>query len=181
MRPPSHRLHGLGCLLAGLALAASATPARALETVVLKLPLLETSFRVKLSELEQPQQLLGGSSDLAELDRATNGAVGQQLLEVFNRPLPIQLEALAAQASGAPLLNQALLAVSRPRSGGGSSPGADLDGRELVQAVQQAASGGQLTLLSFLRALPGETVTVDLGKALTALRRLQAQQARPRT
>ncbi|MFM7675686.1 MAG: alpha/beta hydrolase family protein [Synechococcus sp.] len=167
----------VGALTAGLALATSIAPARALENVVLQLPLMETSFRVKLSELEQPQTLLGGTSDLAELDRATNGAVGRQLLEVFNQPLPVQVEAVVNQASGTPLLTQALLAVSALGQVEGLPPGADLDGAKLNQAVQQAASGGQLTLLSLLRALPGDTVTVDLGKALTAVRRLQSQQA----
>ena len=38
------------------------------------LPLLETTFTIRLSELEKPGRLLSGTSDLAELDQATNGA-----------------------------------------------------------------------------------------------------------
>ncbi|MCT0224301.1 alpha/beta fold hydrolase [Synechococcus sp. CS-1328] len=177
MRVSRFRLRRIGWLAAGLALASAAAPARALETVLLKLPLVETSFRVKLSELEQPARLLSGSSDLAELDRATNGAVGRELLEVFNRPLPLQVEAVVDQASGTPLLNQALLAVSALGQVEGLPAGSDIGGAELAEAVRQAASGGQLTLLSLLRALPGDTVTVDLGKALATARRLQNQQA----
>ena len=60
---------GLGCLAA----AATAFPARAIEEVLIELPLLDSSFSVRVSELKSPQALMAGRSDLAELDRASMG------------------------------------------------------------------------------------------------------------
>ena len=62
-----------GCLIGSGMLGAllAATPARALEEVLIEIPLLETPFRVRLDELASPEALRRGSSDLAELDRAT--------------------------------------------------------------------------------------------------------------
>ena len=58
------QLIGLGCLVA----AATAFPARAIEEVLIELPLLDSSFSVRVSELKSPQALMAGRSDLAELD-----------------------------------------------------------------------------------------------------------------
>lgn len=50
-----------------------AAPARALEEIVIQIPLLERSFTGKVSELANPETLQNGKSDLAQLDRASGG------------------------------------------------------------------------------------------------------------
>ena len=132
--------------------------------VDLELPLLETSFRVSLKELEEPEALLEGDSDLAELNRATDGAVGRQLGRVFHTPLPVQTNRVVAQLSGTPLLQQALLAATTLGEVDGLQP--DLSGDALNRAVEEASVNGELTLLALLRAMPGESVRVDLARAL---------------
>ncbi|MFN9989232.1 MAG: hypothetical protein ACK549_03155 [Cyanobacteriota bacterium] len=79
-------------------------PARALEEVVVKIPLLETGFTIKVSELRSPEALLNGNSDLAELDRATNGNVGRQLWEVLNQPVPLTLTNIVDGSVGSHLV-----------------------------------------------------------------------------
>ncbi len=159
--------------LLGGALVPSA-PARALEQVDLRLPLLETNFTVKLKELENSAGLLSGTSDLAELDQATNGAIGRKLVALFNAPLPLQVPAVVNEAAGSPMLNQALLLVSA--LGGIDGLPAQLDGNDLSRALDKAAARGPLTMLSVMQALPGTTASVDLGRALFAVKRLSSQQ-----
>ncbi|MCH9714369.1 MAG: alpha/beta hydrolase [Cyanobacteria bacterium] len=163
-------------LLSGLAvlpLALGALPARAIDQVVLELPLLELGFTVSLRELENPQTLRQGQSDLAELDRASDGAVGRQLKNILNTPLPLQTGAVLDQVVGTPLLEQVLLAVTT--LGRVDALPQDLSGADLSRAVAEASAAGELTLLSFLRALPGESVTVDLPQAAGALQRMMGQ------
>ena len=56
---------------------------------------------------------MSGTSDLAELDRALNGAIGKQLMEVFHKPLPLSAGAFDKD-SGSPLLQQVLLVLAMP-------------------------------------------------------------------
>jgi predicted dienelactone hydrolase len=149
-------------------------PGHALERVELQLPLLETSFSVKLDELSHPDRLLSGSSDLAELDQATDGAIGRKLVALFNAPLPLQVPAVVNEAQGSPMLNQALLLVSA--LGGVDGLPAQLEGNDLSLALDRAAAQGPLTMLSVMKALPGTTASVDLGRALFVVRRLASQQ-----
>ena len=164
---------GLAPLLAAPLLAAA--PARAIETVRLRLPLLQTDFVVNVSELADPQRLIAGNSDLAELDRAMGGTLGPRITELFAAPLPVQVKSLVQNAVGSPLLEQALLAVSALGQIDDLPP--DPDGSEIDQALRRAAAGtGKITLLAFLQALPGKTVRVDLEPALRGLKRLSRQQ-----
>ncbi|MEB3319396.1 MAG: alpha/beta fold hydrolase [Cyanobium sp.] len=149
------------------------TPAAAIDQVVLQLPLLETSFTVSLRELDNPAALWSGQSDLAELNRASGGAVGQRLLEVFDTPLPIQTRQVVGQIVGTPLLQQALLAASALGRVDGLP--ADPSGAELTVAVERASATGELTLLTILRALPGKSVSVDLPRAVSMLQRMVSQ------
>ncbi|MCP9799282.1 alpha/beta hydrolase [Synechococcus sp. RedBA-s] len=149
-------------------------PARALEQVELRLPFLEFSFSVKLEELSNPASLLSGTSDLAELNQATSGAVGRQLIALFNAPLPLQVPAVVNEAEGSPMLNQALLLVSA--LGGIDGLPAQFNGNDLSRVLDKAAAQGPLTMLSVMRTLPGSTASVDLGRALFAVRRLASQQ-----
>ena len=149
-------------------------PAAALEQIDLLLPLLETTFTIKLSELQNPGGLLTGSSDLAELDQATNGGVGRRLVEFFNYPLPLQTKAVVGKVEDTALFNQALLLVSA--IGGIDGLPANLDGQQLSDVLDRAAAKGPLTMLTVLKALPGQTASVDLELALFAARRLASQQ-----
>ncbi len=167
-------LRRLFASLAALPLGLVALPAQAIELVQLQLPLLDLSFSVHLSELENPEALWRGSSDLAELNRASGGSLGRQLQQVFDTPLPVQTRQVVDQVVGTPLLQQALLAATTLGQVHGLKDG-DLSGEAISRAVDQAAARGPLTLLSFLRALPGQSVTVDLPRALAALRRMVAQ------
>ena len=164
-------LAGFG--LAG-ALALGATPpAMAIEEVLIKLPLVHTSFRVRVSELRSAQALRRGSSDLAELDRASDGALGRQLMAVLQKPLPLELGGFSSQAVGSPMLEQALLMVSAFGRVEGQPP--DLSGVSLNQALQRASAAGPPTLISLIQALPGQRVTLDLVQAQTVLQRMNAQ------
>ena len=150
-----------------------ATPGRAIDRVELQLPLLEVSFTVSLSELEDPEALWQGDSDLADLNRASGGALGRQLQRVFNAPMPVQTRNVVGQVVGTPLLEQALLAATTLGRVNGMPK--DLSGSDLALALERASATGDLTLLTFLRALPGESVTVDLPHAVSALQRMVAQ------
>jgi len=145
----------------------------ALERVQLQLPLLDLVFNVKVSELGDATTLANGSSDLAEIDRATDGVLGTRIAELFGAPLPVTTKALVANAVGTPMFEQALLMASTIGSIDGVPP--DLDGSELSTALQQASASGPLTLQSLLKALPGESATINLEKALLGLRRLTTQ------
>jgi predicted dienelactone hydrolase len=171
-KPAATALLTVAGLVGGLALAPSR--AQALERVQMRLPLLETDFTVELSELSSPASLLAGNSDLAELDRATDGAVGRKFVDLFNAPLPLQVTAVVDTSATSPLLNQALLLVSA--LGGIDGLPEPFTGEDLSRVLDQAAAKGPLTMLTVLRALPGKTATLDLSRALFAVQRLARQQ-----
>ena len=158
---------GLACL------AASCGPALALDEVVVELPLLENTLRVKLSELKSPEALMQGSSDLAELDRASDGELGRKLLKLLNHPVPVSFRQLVDSSAGSPLLEQALLLVSSFGTVEGRSP--DLSGETLKLALEQATAespDGQPTLLQLMEAIPGERVRLNLSQAQVVLARM---------
>jgi predicted dienelactone hydrolase len=159
-------------LLLGTALS-TPLPARALEQIELKVPLVDTTFTITLAELADPALLRSGNSDLAELNRATSGAVGRRLVGLFNAPLPLQTRAVVNQSVGSPLLQQALLLLSS--LGGVDGLTADPSGDAVSAALDRAAARGPLTMLNVLKALPGRTASVDLEKGLFLLQRLNDQ------
>jgi predicted dienelactone hydrolase len=171
--PGTSRTHRAGAALA-VAGFLSAPPAQALERIELGLPLLDTAFEVRVSELRDPRALLSGSSDLAELDQATNGAIGRRLVDLFQAPLPLHVRSFANVAVGSPLLDQALLLVSALGRVDGLPD--RIDSRHLAATLDRAAARGDLTLVDVLEAIPGQTAKVDLEVFLTALQRLQRQQ-----
>jgi predicted dienelactone hydrolase len=165
----------LRALALGLGSAALLTPtaARAIETIKLRLPLLDTDFIIRVSELRSPQALMAGDSDLAELDRATNGAIGRKLKAVMQSNLPLELRAVVRNAQGSPLLEQVLLVVGAL---------GDIDGlpdplqpAQFQQAMERAAAKGGISLLDVLEQLPGESVTVQLGRVGSAVQRFRRQ------
>ena len=76
----------LSCLGA-LSLTALSLPARAIEVVQVKFPFDLGTYTVKVSELANSKALLNGTSDLAEVDRATDGKIGQLLAKGLLRNL----------------------------------------------------------------------------------------------
>ena len=103
-RPRFRSRHSL--LLGAVLMAAliAAGPARALEEAVIDLPLLQTQLSVKLRELTSAEALRLGSSDLADLDRATNGAVGRQVIDLLRQPVPLSLKQVTDGSVGTPLV-----------------------------------------------------------------------------
>ena len=160
------------CLLTGLSL--TAAPARALETVKLQLPLLQTDFTVKVSELASPQQLFSGNSDLAQLDQATGGRIGRHLSQLMTTPLPLPVRSLVNNAVGTPLFDQVMLLASALVEVQDLPP--DRDGTRLASALDQIPAGQPITLLALLQAMPGQTASIDLERALYGIQRLQRQQ-----
>ncbi|AFY28140.1 alpha/beta hydrolase family protein [Cyanobium gracile] len=171
MKRTSASLAGLG--LALVAALTAAAPARALETIELKLPLVETTFSIRLAELSDPRALLAGNSDLAELDQATRGAIGRSLVDLFNAPLPLQVLDVARQVVPSPLAQQALLLLSS--LGGVDGLPADISSDTVLKVLDRAAGRGPLTMLGVLQAVPGRTASVDVGKGLFLLQRMNAQ------
>lgn len=165
----------LGSGLVGAALLA-AGPVRAIEEVIIEFPLLDMEVMVRVPELEDPALLRRGTSDLAELDRASRGALGPKLAEVFNQPVPVGLVNLAEGSVGSPLLEQALLVLSSL----GSVEGADQEftGAELQEALQAASANGDPTLLSLIKAIPGERVRFNLGRIREVSEKVLAQRRR---
>ena len=165
--------HGL---LAAASCVVLQLPAHALEEVVVELPLLQDSIKLNLSELSSPEALINGNSDLAELDRASDGALGRKLLKLFNHPLPATLRQLGDAAVGSPLLEQTLLFLSSLGSIEGQR--ADLSGETLKQALDRASAAapdGKPTVLQLMQAIPGERVRLDLGRAQFILTRMLRQ------
>lgn len=174
-RSPLIRL--LVAVTVGLGAWLPAAPARALEEIVIQIPLLETSFTVRVSELTDPDSLQSGNSDLAQLDRASGGAVARQLLALVRQPVPLSLKHIADGSVGSPLLEQAMLVLSSLGTVEGRGP--DLTGETLRAVLKQASSNGDPTVLSLIQAIPGRRVTVNLGQATRLLNRMisQRQQA----
>ncbi|MGL6134377.1 MAG: alpha/beta hydrolase family protein [Prochlorococcaceae cyanobacterium] len=174
------RFYGLmGRLLTSALLGAgllTAGPARAIDEVIIEFPLLNMEVTVRVPELEDPALLRQGTSDLAELDRASRGALGPKLAEVFNQPVPVGLVNIAEGSVGSPLLEQALLVLSSL----GTVEGADEEftGAELKEALEAAAANGAPTLLSLIKAIPGDRVRFDLGRIRAVSERVLEQRRR---
>ncbi|WP_322758548.1 alpha/beta hydrolase family protein [Synechococcus sp. CBW1107] len=170
-----------GSLLAAAPLLLGAEPAVALEELELRLPLIGANLVVRLDELSSAEDLLAGRSDLAELDRASDGVIGPKVLRIFNHP--IQLPPGAAKglqgSVGSPLLREALLATTALVRVDGLPT--DLSGEKLSLALSLSEREGSLTLLSLLRAMPGKRASIDLERALFSFDRLQRQQAPAQT
>jgi predicted dienelactone hydrolase len=162
-------------LAPGLCAAAMLSPAAAgaIETIKLRLPLLNTDFVIRVSELRSPDALLAGNSDLAEFDRASDSAIGRRLVEVMRSNLPLELRAMVRQAKGSPLLDQVLLLVGALGEIDGLPE--PLDPQQFQQAMERAAAKGGISLLDVLEQLPGESVTVELGRIGTSVERFRRQ------
>jgi len=114
-------------------------PASAIETIKLKLPMLQDTFSVKVSELRNPDALMQGTSDLAELNRATNGEIGRKLNQLLGSELPVQMRSVVRNAVGSALLDQVLLLVSALGEVDGIDQQPAQGSAELEQALRDAA------------------------------------------
>ena len=158
-----------------LSLTALATPAAAVETLYFEGPFGQQRLSVNLQELSSPQALWAGSSDLAELNRATDGRLGRSLQTLFNTPLPlpVQLGLDNPMARQVEMLLQSLL---EPLPANRQLPVVQA-GASLSWLRQAAANAEPVTLLNLLRVLPGEERTIRLNRALPALRKISRQNA----
>lgn len=158
----------------GISAMLSPNAAGALETIRLRLPLVGTDFVIRVPELRSRRDLLAGNSDLAELDRASGGAIGRRLIDVMRSNLPLELHAVLRQAQGSPLLDQVLLMVGA--LGEIDSLPEPLDRAAFLQAMERAAAAkGGISLLDVLEQLPGQGVTLELGRVGDSLARLSSQ------
>jgi predicted dienelactone hydrolase len=146
--------------------------ARAIDVLQIRLPFLQEDFSVRIAELADPDGLWAGSSDLAELNRATNGAYALRLQELLHQPLPMQDHLDAPMARQVELILKRLI---------------DVDGKEAkvldfepVQAGLRKlmAEGRQATLLSLLQAIPGHKVSIRLDRAAPIVRQINQNNAR---
>ena len=172
---PSPIKRALNAALA-LTVALASSPALALETLKVRLGLINTDFIIQLDELLNTASLWRGESDMAELDRATGGALGRRVLEMFHTPLAptSSIQGVVNHTVGSPLLSQALLMVSAVVRVENMT--LDREGHDLVVTLETIqASGKPVTLLSLLQAIPGRTARIDLAEALYVFRRTKRQ------
>jgi len=163
-------------LLLAMAVLAGGAPARALERLVVQLPLLRTSFSIRVDDLARQSGVLSGSSDLAQLDQASGGELSSNIRRLLATPLPIQTRDVLNHAIGTPLFSQLLLLASALIQVEGLPP--DSDGGLLAAALRALPPDQPLTILSLLQALPGQVASIDLEQALLVISRLQQQQRR---
>ncbi len=157
-------------LFSSLSLTLLSAPVSALERLVLRMPILETSITINLGEVESAAQLIRSSPDLEDLQRASGGQLLSLLETIFLAPLPVETRLFLEGSSGQPLLEQALLAAASLVK----LEGVDLppDGRTLTDALIRAERKGQANVLGFLREMPGQEASVDLSQLATMANRL---------
>ncbi len=157
-------LVGLGC--------GGALPAGAVELIGLRLPLLGEVITARVSELGSNEALWNGDSDLAELNRATEGRFADALSQVVHQPLPFQDLHGSAMAQQVSVLLSQLLEVE-PDSG------ASTQGAPVAAALARIKAAGQpLTLFNLLSEIPARKVIIRLDLAEARLQALQSSQER---
>jgi len=145
-------------------------PARAIEVLQLRLPLLDNTLSARVSELASPEALWAGNSDLAELNRATDGNFAGAIEDLVNYPLPQQDFQSSPMVQQVEVLLKQLIEVD---------PGAKgiIDPEPVRTAmIRVKASGRRATLLALLQEIPGRKVTIRLDRAVPLLRRIERQQ-----
>ena len=162
---------GLTALLGGLVIAATASPAQALERLVLRMPFLQTNITINFSGAQSVEELIRSSPDLAELASVSDGQLLGFLRTVFLTPLPLQTEKFLRGASGQPLLEQALAAATYFVDLQGVE--IDTSGKTLTDTLSRAARKGEPNILGFLRELPGDEASLDLSRVSDAANRLK--------
>ena len=158
----------LSCLGA-LSVTAMSLPARAIEVVQVKFPFDLGTFTVKVSELANSKALLNGTSDLAELDRATDGKIGQLLAKAFLTPLPLS-KATFQGGGGIAIVDQVIAGLAALGQLQGLTSQQQSQ-QEFKAAIERAVEAGPVTLSSILQQLPGQSASFDLDKMLANMQR----------
>jgi len=141
----------------------------------LRLALLGEIITARVSELSSPEALWAGDSDLAELNRATDGRIAAAVLELSKQPLPAldyQSSVMVQQVEV--LLSQLIETDGRLDSERKDPRVQKLPMAEAVQRLRKA--GREVTLLNVLGEIPGRKVIVRLDRALPQLRALKREQ-----
>ncbi len=155
----------------GSVLLLSPGAARAIDVLQIRLPLLQEDFSVRIAELVNPDALWAGSSDLAELNRATNGAYALRLQELLNQPLPMQDHLDAPMVRQVEVILKRLIDVDAKEA-------KVLDSEPVQAGIRKLkAEGRQATLLSLLQAIPGNKVSIRLDRAALFLRQINQNNA----
>jgi len=166
---PGKRRVGLA-LLASFSIGINLQPAGAIEVLQLRLPLLDDTLSARVSELASPEALWAGNSDLAELNRATDGNFAASIEDLVNYPLPQQDYQTSPMVQQVEVLLKQLIEVDPDQRG-------IVDPEPVRSALGRIkASGQKATLLSLLREIPGRKVTIRLDRAVPQLRRFERQQ-----
>ena len=166
---PGKRRVGLA-LLAGFSIGLNLQPGLAIEVVHLRLPLLEDTLSARVSELASPDALWAGNSDLAELNRATDGNFAGAIGDLVNYELPQQNYQSSPMVQQVEVLLKQLIEVDPGQRG-------VMDPEPVNKALTRLqASGQKITLLNLLREIPGQKVTIRLDRAVPQLRRIERQQ-----
>jgi predicted dienelactone hydrolase len=127
-------------------------------------PLSHEWYTVPIKELSNEKSLRDGSSDLADLDRATNGTIGKQIIKAIHSPLPIS-KVQFEKGSESELQQQVLIMLSQFGQLEGLNTN-NLSADVLNKAVEEASKGGTISLYTLIKALPGKTVSIDIPKII---------------
>ena len=158
-------------LVAGGALTLGAPGASAIEVLKLRFPVIDETLTARVSELASPDALWAGTSDLAELNRATRGSYARALEQLLSMPLPKPKLSDSEMAQQVEVLLRRLIDVDPGDRKLDAAP--VLAGLKLARAQAQ---GRPITLLDLLQAIPGESVTIRLDRAIPILQRIHAQE-----
>ena len=143
-------------------------PVRAIEVVQVKFPFDLGTYTVKVSELANSKALLNGTSDLAEVDRATDGKIGQLLAKGFLTPLPLS-KATFQGGGGTAIVDQVIAGLAALGQLQGLT--SQQSQQEFKAAIKRATEAGPVTLSSILQQLPGQSASFDLDKMLANMER----------
>ncbi|HGY5552553.1 MAG TPA: alpha/beta hydrolase family protein, partial [Prochlorococcus sp.] len=161
-------------IFCGVAAGMISRPAIALERLVFNVPVLDVQIDFELGEAKSAGDLIEVNPDFVEFDRATDGAFLLLLEELFNTRLSVQIEKVVEESVGQPLLEQALMAVSKVAQVEGLPQ--DNSGRMLFEALARTSKSSQPTILGLLRQIPGQTASINLSKLVDYLARLKRNQ-----
>ncbi|MEI6617254.1 MAG: alpha/beta fold hydrolase, partial [Cyanobium sp. ELA507] len=157
-------------LLIGCSFGMNHQPARAIEVLQLRLPLLDDTLSARVSELASPEALWSGNSDLAELNRATDGNFAGAIGDLMNYQLPQQNYQSSPMVQQVEVLLKQLIEVDPGQRG-------LVDPEPVSKALTRLKASGQtITLLNLLREIPGRKVTIRLDRAVPFLRQIERRQ-----
>ncbi len=134
----------LAVVCGGLVLTGLSSPAKALERLVLRMPILETSVTINLAEAGSAAELVQSSPDLADLQEVCGGKLLDLIGKVFLAPLPLETKAFLMASTGQQLLEQASIDLSK------------------VAVAAKRLKANQEQGVALAKAGPAETVTTSM-------------------